>query len=303
MDSLHQRSARLAELVDGIQFQDGVVHHNTTGHDDTDGRHQVQRMPEQPQRSEGKCNVYRDFHQHNERLEEALELRTKDEVHEQDGHEQNHGKFTYHLLVLMIQMGISLEDIHKELASRHVIDHKIKQEKNEISPVVLGETILPPFLITTNKGLTYCDNYKVIERNPETNEYLLDNGKEKLVLSAKTFESIINPKSAYPDFKQKETILYAENSPTIVQDKTIIPEFDGFCTGELVVIKDVIGVKKFLYYYFFSDGFLEIVNASTYGAKMPRASWDYIKNLAIPVPPTKSNVIVYSIAVHDATSV
>ena len=35
----------------------------------------------------------------------------------------------YHTLVLMIQAGISLEDIHKELASRHVIDHKIKQEK------------------------------------------------------------------------------------------------------------------------------------------------------------------------------
>ena len=36
---------------------------------------------------------------------------------------------TYHLLVLMIEMGISLEDIHRELASRHVIDKKIKQEK------------------------------------------------------------------------------------------------------------------------------------------------------------------------------
>ena len=36
---------------------------------------------------------------------------------------------TYHVMVLMLQMGISLEDIHKELASRHVIDHKVKQEK------------------------------------------------------------------------------------------------------------------------------------------------------------------------------
>ena len=36
---------------------------------------------------------------------------------------------TYHVMVLMIEMGISLEDIHKELASRHVIDHKVKQEK------------------------------------------------------------------------------------------------------------------------------------------------------------------------------
>ena len=35
----------------------------------------------------------------------------------------------YHVMVLMIQEGISLEDIHKELASRHVIDHKVKQEK------------------------------------------------------------------------------------------------------------------------------------------------------------------------------
>ncbi len=35
----------------------------------------------------------------------------------------------YHVLVMMVEMGISLEDIHKELASRHVIDKKIKQEK------------------------------------------------------------------------------------------------------------------------------------------------------------------------------
>ncbi|MBR3805081.1 MAG: bifunctional phosphoribosyl-AMP cyclohydrolase/phosphoribosyl-ATP diphosphatase HisIE [Clostridia bacterium] len=35
----------------------------------------------------------------------------------------------YHTLVLMIEQGISLEDIHRELASRHVIDKKVKQEK------------------------------------------------------------------------------------------------------------------------------------------------------------------------------
>lgn len=35
----------------------------------------------------------------------------------------------YHTMVLMIEQGISLEDIHRELASRHVIDKKIKQEK------------------------------------------------------------------------------------------------------------------------------------------------------------------------------
>lgn len=35
----------------------------------------------------------------------------------------------YHVMVLMIQAGISLDDIKAELASRHVIDHKVKQEK------------------------------------------------------------------------------------------------------------------------------------------------------------------------------
>ena len=35
----------------------------------------------------------------------------------------------YHVMVMMVEMGISLEDVQKELASRHVIDHKVKQEK------------------------------------------------------------------------------------------------------------------------------------------------------------------------------
>ena len=34
----------------------------------------------------------------------------------------------YHVMVLMTEAGISLEDIHRELASRHVIDKKVKQE-------------------------------------------------------------------------------------------------------------------------------------------------------------------------------
>ena len=35
----------------------------------------------------------------------------------------------YHVMVLMVEMGIPLDDIYKELASRHVIDKKVKQEK------------------------------------------------------------------------------------------------------------------------------------------------------------------------------
>ena len=35
----------------------------------------------------------------------------------------------YHVMVLMLELGISLDDVKKELASRHVIDKKVKQEK------------------------------------------------------------------------------------------------------------------------------------------------------------------------------
>ncbi len=36
---------------------------------------------------------------------------------------------TYHAMVLMAQMGITVEEVRDELASRHIIDHKVKQEK------------------------------------------------------------------------------------------------------------------------------------------------------------------------------
>ena len=35
----------------------------------------------------------------------------------------------YHVMVMMVEMGISVDDVKIELASRHIIDHKIKQEK------------------------------------------------------------------------------------------------------------------------------------------------------------------------------
>ena len=35
----------------------------------------------------------------------------------------------YHVMVLMVQMGITLEDVTAELEKRHVIDHKVKQER------------------------------------------------------------------------------------------------------------------------------------------------------------------------------
>jgi type I restriction enzyme S subunit len=59
---------------------------------------------------------------------------------------------------------------------------------------------------------------------------------------------------------------------------------EGICTGELLVLKPRCVVQGFLFYYMLSKDFISVVDSSTYGAKMPRASWEFIGNLPTLVP-------------------
>lgn len=86
------------------------------------------------------------------------------------------------------------------------------------------------------------------------------------------------------DIFRNGDVLFSKLRPYL--EKAFIADFDGFCTGEFVIFKEFEGDKRFLFYFLLSHGFIEIVNASTYGAKMPRASWEYIKNLNMPLPCT-----------------
>ena len=61
--------------------------------------------------------------------EESTEVIIAAHAHDKDETVYEIADLAYHVMVLMIEAGISLEDIHRELASRHVIDHKVKQEK------------------------------------------------------------------------------------------------------------------------------------------------------------------------------
>jgi type I restriction enzyme S subunit len=87
------------------------------------------------------------------------------------------------------------------------------------------------------------------------------------------------------DIVKKGDVLFGKLRPYL--EKVYISEIDGFCTGEFLNFKYFEGAKRYLYYFLLSHGFIETVNSSTYGAKMPRAEWDFIKNLKIPVPPLK----------------
>lgn len=62
-------------------------------------------------------------------------------------------------------------------------------------------------------------------------------------------------------------------------------DFDGLCSSELLVLRGKTYDRKFLLYQLLSHGFINLVDSSTYGSKMPRASWDFIGICELPVPP------------------
>lgn len=85
------------------------------------------------------------------------------------------------------------------------------------------------------------------------------------------------------DVCKKGDVLFNKLRPYLA--KVIISPVDGFCTGELIDFKQFNGCKNFFWYYLLTEQFIEVVNASTYGAKMPRANTDFIVNLPIILPP------------------
>lgn len=62
-------------------------------------------------------------------------------------------------------------------------------------------------------------------------------------------------------------------------------DFDGLCSSELLVLRGKGYDRKFLLYQLLSHGFINLVDSSTYGSKMPRASWDFIGICELPLPP------------------
>ncbi len=64
-------------------------------------------------------------------------------------------------------------------------------------------------------------------------------------------------------------------------------DFEGLCSSELLVLRTAGQDRRFLLYGLLTDGFIALVDQSTYGAKMPRASWDFIGSCTVPLPPIR----------------
>ena len=74
--------------------------------------------------------------------------------------------------------------------------------------------------------------------------------------------------------------------------KAAITDFDGLCSSEFLVMKEFKGDRRYLLGILLSYWFIDIVNSSTYGTKMPRASWEFIGNMYVPYPPLSEQISI-----------
>ena len=74
--------------------------------------------------------------------------------------------------------------------------------------------------------------------------------------------------------------------------KAWVAEFRGRATTELLVMHPVEVESRFLRYVFLWREFVDEVAASTFGSRMPRAEWDFIGNMPIPVPKWRRQCVI-----------
>ncbi len=117
------------------------------------------------------------------------------------------------------------------------------------------------------------EEFKIALENIESNtgKFIDSNGKEFEVFSGEGKK-----------FK-KNDVLFNKLRPYL--SKVYLASRDGACVGEFLVLKPLESLNSnFLFWRLLSDEFIKEINSSTYGAKMPRASWEFIGNLELPYP-------------------
>ncbi len=78
-------------------------------------------------------------------------------------------------------------------------------------------------------------------------------------------------------------VLFAKLRPYLA--KAFVANEDGICSSEFLVFQTKMTFyNQYFLYLLLTDGIIKTINSSTYGSKMPRASWDYIGNIFLPTP-------------------
>lgn len=82
--------------------------------------------------------------------------------------------------------------------------------------------------------------------------------------------------------------------------KVVIPNFKGVCVSEILILKPSKEIfKDYLFYTLISRRFIDLVDSSTYGSKMPRASWEFIGKIEITYPISQLEQIIVCERIHQ----
>ena len=134
-------------------------------------------------------------------------------------------------------------------------------------------------------------------------KYIVDLVGEKVESSNKQYVGMENISSKSGVFLQTEGILPEGISNTFNKGdilfgklrpylaKCWLADFSGICSSEFLVLRSKNKLSPiFLNLFLLTDQFIDQVNSSTYGSKMPRANWEFIGDLPIPVPDEQSSI-------------
>ena len=78
--------------------------------------------------------------------------------------------------------------------------------------------------------------------------------------------------------------MYGKLRPNL--NKAIIAEFEGICSGEILVLRpNRKSQSYFLYLHMHSENFKEYNSSLAFGTKMPRTSFNLLSKYKIPLPP------------------
>lgn len=88
----------------------------------------------------------------------------------------------------------------------------------------------------------------------------------------------------------KGDVLFGKLRPYLA--KCFFALHDGSCSTEFLVLKPITINGRFLKFSLLTSSFIDTVNMSTNGVKMPRANWDFIGTIKMPIPDIKEQLVI-----------
>ena len=100
----------------------------------------------------------------------------------------------------------------------------------------------------------------------------------------------------YPD-----CVLFGKLRPYLAKSLRVADQ--GICSSEFLVLRSRRVISRFLQYFTLTDEFIRQVDSSTYGAKMPRASWEFVGSVPTPVPSPQEQEVVGEFLDHETAKI